>query len=123
MEASYRSANRMLKEEEISDMILEDLRTSRETLEQRLEIEIIQLCYPAGAGSDLSVRLSKDAGYRTNMWQTLPGQNKNYPGCDTYHLVRLKNDFLRRLPGKGRRSIVDIYVHKAKRRLVGNPYF
>jgi Predicted xylanase/chitin deacetylase len=123
VESRYHNGSTLLAEEEISDMILTDLRTSRETIEQRLECEISQLCYPAGAGSDLSVRLSKKAGYRTNMWQTLPGHNKNYPGCDPYYLVRLKNDFLRRLPGTGRRSLVDIYLHKAKRRMEGKPYF
>ncbi len=123
LEIRFRSGSRMLGEVKISDMILADLRTSRETIEQQLGCEILQLCYPAGAGSDLSVRLSKEAGYRTNMWQTLPGHNKNYHGSDPFYLVRLKNDFLRRLPGTGRRSLVGIYMHKAKRRIEGKPYF
>lgn len=119
----YQSKGKMLGRKEITALVSEDLRNSKASIEQHLGVEISQLCYPCGAGSGLSVTLSKEAGYKTNFWQTLPTRNRNYPGSDPYRLVRLKKDFLRRLPGKGRRSLADIYFQKVKRRIEGNPYY
>ncbi len=99
--ARYGSWGRMMGPREVSELIAADLRASKAVIEQRLGNEISQLCYPAGAGSALSVMLSKEAGYRTNLWQTLPSNNKNQPGCDPFRLGRLEQDFLRRLPGRG----------------------
>ena len=118
----YGDGGRVLGASETRDLIQADLEESKGEIERRIGDEVRHLCYPYGAGSELSIMLSKQAGYETNIWQTLPYENKNPAGADPFRLVRLKKDFLRRLPGKGRRRLVDVYLHKVKRRIEGNPY-
>jgi len=119
----FQRDGRMLEPSEISDLILADLVNSKKTIEKRIGCEIHHLCYPYGAGSDLSMRRSKEAGFETNVWQTLPYRSRNCIGGDPFRLVRLKKDFLRRLPGKGRRRLLDTYLHKVKRRIEGKAYY
>lgn len=96
--------------------ILFDLSQSKKILEDRLNKSIGHLAYPWGIGSKLSQELSKKAGYLTNFWGPICGIPYNAPGSDPYKLVRLKDDYILRLPGEGRKSLLNIFSHKLKRR-------
>lgn len=99
-----------------ADTILYDLTESKRILEERLDKPIQHLAYPYGRGSLLSQALSKKAGYLTNFWGPIPWVPYNKIGSDPYRLVRLKDDYILRLPGKDRKSIWDILTIKYKRR-------
>jgi hypothetical protein len=118
----YKSRGRTVGAAETKDLILADLVASKRAIEARIGGDIHHLCYPYGAGDEVSTALSRKAGFKTNIWQTLPYVNKNRVGNDPFRLVRLKKDFLQRMPGDKRRSLADIYLHKAKRRIAGKPY-
>jgi hypothetical protein len=115
-----RDGGRYQSQLELENTLLEDLRTSRAVIEQRLPGQQVRhLCYPYGAGSQLSVQISQKAGYVTNFWSLRAGRRANRPGDDPFFCSRLKGDFIHRLPGQGRKSLLAILGMKASRRLEG----
>jgi len=104
--------------EEMTAAIREDLERSRQCIEDRLPGHRVQhLCYPYGVGSALSVRLSQESGFVSNFWSIRTDRRTNRPGDDLFSIVRLKADYILRLPGRGRRSLPSILSTKARRRL------
>ena len=96
--------------------MLRDLVKAKNTLSERLNKPIEHLCYPWGTGSDLAVSLSKKAGYSSNFWVNIDQRNTNKKGDDPYYIPRIKDDYLFRLPGKGRKSLGQIFKEKLHRR-------
>ncbi len=100
--------------------IRNDLVRAKSSIESRLAGKSVRhLAYPWGTGSALAVELSKEAGYLSNHWLRLPRRPVNKQGTDPYRFVRLKHDFLWRLPGQGRKPLVALYGFKFKRRVSG----
>jgi hypothetical protein len=100
--------------------ILDNLIKSRKLIEERLNKKMVRhFCFPYGIGSALCTNLSKSAGYLANFWSCIVGRRNNIPGDDPFYCVRLKNDFIFRLPGNGRKSLVEIIKFKFRRRLSG----
>lgn len=98
-----------------------ELEASREELERRLDgTDVRHLCLPSGQGSDRSVRLAREAGYDSVLWGHLPADRTNRPGDDPYRIGRVKHDFVLRLPGSRRRSLLRVVAGKAARRLRGD---
>lgn len=97
-----------------------ELEASREALRRRLDGAAVRhLCLPSGRGSDRAVRLAREAGYASVFWGHLPPGRTNRPGCDPYRIGRVKHDYVHRLPGSGRRSLLRVVAGKAARRLRG----
>lgn len=104
------------KEEQTED-IKTNLLVSKKILEEKLNKPIEHLAYPWGIGSPLSQNLSKQTGFLTNFWGPIPGLPCNdIEDCDLYKLVRLKDDYVFRLTGQGRKSLYSIFTMKLKRR-------
>jgi hypothetical protein len=100
--------------------IFEDLRMSREMIEERLPGKVVdQLCYPWFMGSPLAVEQSRRAGYRVNYWGIIPGRRTNQMGADLFHVPRLDEQYIFRLPGKGRKSLRGILNTKISSNLPG----
>ena len=102
--------------------ILQDLRASGAALRERLGIERLHLCLPYGAGTEAIPGLAREASFESVFWSRRPDRRRNEPGDDPYRIVRRKHDFVRRLPGRGRRSLLDLGLAKAFRRLRGDPW-
>ena len=103
---------------EVEAAIREDLERSRECIEEHLDGHRVRhLCYPYGVGSDLSVRLSRESGYASNVWSIREDRRTNRPGDDPFAIVRLKTDYIFRLAGRGRRSLLSVLAAKVRRRL------
>jgi peptidoglycan/xylan/chitin deacetylase (PgdA/CDA1 family) len=110
--------------EEMQNEILQNLLQSKRLIEERLPGKTVQhLCYPYGRGSETSVKLSKAAGYVTNFWCVRKDRNSNKAGDNPFYYVRLKNDYIFRLPGKGRKSLLTIFKEKFARRIKGEPVY
>jgi peptidoglycan/xylan/chitin deacetylase (PgdA/CDA1 family) len=97
-----------------------EVEASRDALRRRLDGAAVRhLCFPSGRGSDRAVRLARDAGYDSAFWGHLPAGRTNRPGGDPYRIGRVKHDYVFRLPGSGRRSLLRVVAGKAARRLRG----
>lgn len=118
------SLGRLEDLEETKRLIRASLEKSRQTIEGKLPGHSVRhLCYPYTLGSDLSIALSQEAGYLTNFWGVLPDRRSNSAGDDPFRIARLKSDFLRRLPGRRRISMIRVFSDKARRRLSGQPVY
>jgi peptidoglycan/xylan/chitin deacetylase (PgdA/CDA1 family) len=105
--------------DDIAEEIFDNLYTSKRTLEERLGKPVTHLCYPFGIWSQLSDEMGKKAGYLSAFCAYIPHRPINKPGNDPYKIVRLKDDYIFRLPGRGRKSLSEIFILKMKRRLKG----
>ena len=94
-------------EEEQAASVYTELVSSKEIIEARLPGKTVRhLCYPWFIGSEQSVALSKKAGYIASYWGVLKGRRTNRPGDDLYHIARLPEDYVFRLPGRARKTLV-----------------
>lgn len=82
--------------------LAEDLRSAKETIEQRLGKRAVHMAFPQYYGTDPAVRIGRDLGYRGFWWGVLPGRAMNHPGQSADRIVRVSGEFVRRLPGDGR---------------------
>lgn len=118
--AHAKEKNAWESEADQKNRMVRDLKACREKIELHLpRKKVTHLAYPWGGGCAASIEASKDAGYVSNFWSTIPGHPMNKPGDDVFHLVRLKHDFIWRLPGKGRKSFLNTFGQKFVRRLTG----
>ena len=106
------------KNGEVENSLFEDLSLAKELIRQKVSPEAGQhLCLPYTVGSEAAVAAARKAGMESCLWGTIPGQRTNRRGSDPFRIVRIKNDFIWRLPGKNRKSLLGIYGMKIKRRL------
>jgi hypothetical protein len=61
--------------------------------------------------------MAKKAGYLSAFCAYIPDKPINKSGGDPCKIVRLKDDYIFRLPGKGRKSLLEIFLRKFRRRL------
>ena len=98
------------------EAILDGLIQARQVLTERLGRPVQHLCYPWGLGCELAVALSREAGYVSNFWVVNDRRNSNRSGDCPFYVPRIKDDYLFRLPGVGRRSMAEIFMMKLQRR-------
>ncbi len=104
-------------ESEQASAILDSLCASRAVLEEKLQREVRHLAYPWALGGELAAQLSRQAGYYSNFHGPIDGIPHNRPGGDPYRIARIKDDYIERLPGKGRRPLWSILAMKTVRRI------
>ena len=102
--------------EEQRQSTLASLLEGRLVLEQRLGTPVRHLCYPWGVAGELAQALSPEAGYRSTFGAEAAGRNSNRPGDSPYGIPRVKDDYIFRLPGEGRRPLLSIFLAKLRRR-------
>lgn len=109
---------------EILHEIRNDLHAAKVRIHQKLGYEAgNHLCLPYSLCSDLTLQIAKELGINSCFLGVMRGRRINRPGDDPFHIVRHKNDFLWRLPGEGRRSLLSVYRMKLRRRVTGNHVF
>jgi hypothetical protein len=77
---------------------------------------------PYGAGTEAMPELAGCAGFESIFWSRRDDRDANRVGDDPFRIVRSKHDLVRRLPGKGRRSRLDVLATKVKRRVASDPW-
>lgn len=111
--------------EQLQVEICEDLARARDCLRTELNDPGAgkTLCLPFTLGGTAVVKAARHLGLEGVFWGVSTRRRLNRPGLDPMEFVRIKNDFLWLLPGKGRRSLAGTYLLKARRRLAGErPY-
>lgn len=110
--------------EETIDEIFKNLISAKKLIENKIPGKCVRhLSYPYGIGSREAVGCSKKAGYLSNFWVTHPSKSINRPGDNPFYCCRLKDDYIYRLPGAGRKSLSWILLQKLKRRIMGEPIY
>lgn len=100
-----------------------EIMRSREALAERLGTRPHFLCLPFGEGDATTGDLVRRLGVVACFWSIRQGRSTNMPGDELDSIVRVKSDFLWRLPGQGNKSLLSVYASKAMRRLRGKlPY-
>ncbi|MFQ5628066.1 MAG: polysaccharide deacetylase family protein [bacterium] len=103
---------------EVESALAEDLAFAKKIIQKKLDNRAgNHLCLPYTVGSEAAIAAAKKTGMQSCFWGTVPGRRINVPGNDPFHSVRIKNDFIWRLPGQGRKSLFEVYGMKIKRRL------
>ncbi|MCB1631655.1 MAG: polysaccharide deacetylase family protein [Pseudomonadales bacterium] len=77
-------------------------------------------CVPFTEGGEATLRAARELGIEAVFWGASSQRRLNRVGDDPALSSRIKNDFLMRLPGTGRRSLAQIYTDKVRRRLAGS---
>lgn len=84
----------------------EDFRLAKALIELRLGKTVRHLCFPCYDGTTEAVDAAMSVGYESFWWGVLPRVPYNRPGENAaHHIVRVSEEFLRRLPGDGRVSL------------------
>ena len=96
--------------------ILGGLVEGRLLLEEKLGRPVRYLCYPWGIADALAQALSREAGYLGTFGAPAEGRRTNRAGDSPFGIPRVKDDYLFRLPGEGRRSLRTIFLDKLHRR-------
>jgi len=104
--------------------VITDLTKARELIQSELDTNAgNHLCLPWTVGNVDTIETAKELGILSCFWGIIPQNRINKPGNDPYYITRLKNDFIFRLPGIGRKMLISIYNNKVKRRLSGGQIF
>lgn len=94
----------------------EDLAESRRLLESRLPgLKVDQLAFPQYFGTSDAVAAAQSLGFRACYWGVTPGRPLNRRGDSPFHVARLNDEFLRRLPGDGRMTLGDLLRERWRR--------
>jgi len=88
--------------------IEQDFRIAKETLEQQLDKTVRHLAFPKYQGTKDAVRIAHECGYDALWWGVLPRRPDNRAGQSPSYIVRVNNEFLRRLPGDQRVPLSEI---------------
>lgn len=86
----------------------DDFLRARELIERRLGRQVRHIALPMYRGSAAGVRAARKAGYVAIHWGLRAGRGLNASGSSAERISRVSGDFVRRLPGIGRRSLWDI---------------
>jgi hypothetical protein len=95
-----------------SQAVKEDLSTTKQIIERRLNKTVGHLCYPWYIGSQMAVEMGKQAGYLSNYWGHLRDVRINCQGKDPFRISRLEDIYIFRLPGKNRKSLQETITCK-----------
>ena len=94
----------------------EDLVQSRERLEARLPGAVVNhLAFPMYLGTERAIEDAKAAGIEACYWGLRAGRALNRRGDSPFHISRMSDEFLRRLPGSGRLSVGDLVRNRLRR--------
>ncbi|HUK55475.1 MAG TPA: polysaccharide deacetylase family protein [Nitrospiria bacterium] len=116
---NYRSTHgdggRYATSAETDRAMIEELDGSKRRIEEKLPGHRVRhFCYPWWNGCERAVQLSKEAGYEANFWGRLIRRPVNRPGDDPFHIVRLRDYYIFRLPGEGRRSLWSVSADRSE---------
>jgi hypothetical protein len=91
--------------------IYRELRESKETIEAHLSgKKVTHLCFPWYDAASFAVAAAVKAGFEVCYFGTLSGdRHTNRPGDSPLSVTRVEDIFLERLPGKGRKTVLELF--------------
>ena len=89
--------------------VYRELRASKETIEAHLPgKKVTHLCFPWYDAASFAVAAAVKAGFEACYFGTVSGRGTNRPGDSPLYVTRVEDIFLERLPGKGRKSVLEL---------------
>jgi hypothetical protein len=110
--------------DERDDDVLEELVASRRAIEQNLPGSTVDhLCFPWFEGLPFATDAARKAGYQVAYVGLRARRPTNRPGQDPMGVVRVDELYLERLPGEGRKSLLDLGKRMVSDRSIPNRLF
>ncbi len=115
---AYRSADRRFEtEQETREAMRFDLAEARRRIREKAEVEATALCYPWHVFSEKAKQIAAEVGYAAGFaGKAWAGSAIARPGSDLFAIARVGEDYIERLPGPGRRSLLSVLREKLQRR-------
>ncbi|SLN75978.1 polysaccharide deacetylase family protein [Oceanibacterium hippocampi] len=85
--------------------VRDEFARARAILEEKLDKTVLHLAFPCYKGTEEGLRIVADCGYRAAWWGVMAGRAFNRPGDSPWQVTRWSGEFVRRLPGEGRRPL------------------
>jgi peptidoglycan/xylan/chitin deacetylase (PgdA/CDA1 family) len=96
----------------------EDIADSRAAIAAQLPAAAVEhLSFPMYIGNEAAVRTAQSLGFKACHWGLIEGRPLNRRGDSPFYISRLSDEFLRRLPGDGRVSMIHLLrerLHRAR---------
>jgi peptidoglycan/xylan/chitin deacetylase (PgdA/CDA1 family) len=117
---AYRSVDQRCETgTEVREAVRFDLEESRRLLREKTGAEAETLCFPWHVDSPLARELAKKIGYLAAFsGKVSSGPRISRPGADPFGFARIGEDYVERLPGPGRRSLLSVLWAKLRRNRV-----
>lgn len=114
---AYRTVDgRYETEAEVRDAVRFDLAQARRALKERADIEARSVCFPWHEHSPLAQKLAAEVGYVAGFVGKVSGDAPiSLPGGDPFLIARIGEDYVERLPGPGRKSLLSVLLNKFRR--------
>jgi len=109
------SLGRLETIEDLDFAVRRELVESKKILEERLYKKVHHFCYPWFAGSEKADRFAAEYGYHTVHCGLETNCEKGKIVGAPIRIRRISEEYLFRLPGKGRSSIVSIWADRIRR--------
>ena len=115
--AAYRTVDRRFETEaEVSAAIRFDLGEARRLLRDKAQVNATSLCFPWHVDSPLTRQLAAEVGYVAGFaGKASKAPAISRPGSDPFAIARVGEDYVERLPGPGRRSLLSVLRQKLRR--------
>ncbi len=114
---AYRAVDgRFETEAEVRDAVRFDLGEARRLLRDKADVDATSLCFPWHVDSPLARELAAEVGYVAGFaGKAAAAPAISRPGCDLFAIARVGEDYVERLPGPGRRSLLSVLRQKMRR--------
>jgi peptidoglycan/xylan/chitin deacetylase (PgdA/CDA1 family) len=109
-------AGRRESDAERETAVRRELAEARERIEACTGRRVEQLCYPWHASGPTSRRLAAEVGYRMAFCGKVRDTPLTLAGGDPFSIARIGEDYVERLPGRGRKSLASVLIGKWARR-------
>ena len=108
---------------EMRDAIRFDLAEARRLIREKAGVESTALCYPWHVFSDAAKEIAAEVGYVAGFaGKSSSGPSICRPGGDMFEIARVGEDYLERLPGPNRRTLLSVLKEKFLRRAPQMPH-
>jgi hypothetical protein len=103
--------------------LVQDLGLSKQSIESQLSgASVRHLSFPMYNGTEAGVEAARSQGFAACYWGYLPGRPLNVAGASPFHISRVGDEFVRRLPGEGRITVRGMYSERRRRIKAGREW-
>jgi Polysaccharide deacetylase len=103
--------------DELREAMRFDLDEARRQIREKAGVEATALCYPWHVFSETAKELAAEVGYVAGFaGKASKGPAISLAGAPAFELARVGEDYVERLPGPGRRSLLSVLREKLRRR-------